>query len=341
MLTMLSNILPLPLAILATTFSATCVEAQDPWCCSGGVSPQTNCTGLNQRECEFHLPQCAWGPSKDCPPEPDPWCCSGSGGVSPQVNCTGLNQRDCEFHLPQCAWGPSKKCPRNEAIATHAGRVSATSLLGSSSSASAMTINPPSFPTSFSLVAAPDGYFTEAHMDGNAKTFSLKKTGGSQDKQAFEAIFCNATGLYTFFSAQAGMCYYQQSKTCNDLSFRNAVAFLTFAKDDTLSLLMNGISLEAVPHSLSNGTIVWSERTPTCSNESFLYVNVTLSAENALLAWSRGSSVINPLDRSCKVTNRGRTFTKFVPTSTITNEIVEAFVSRRVAAEGLNCLSGP
>ncbi len=34
----------------------------DPWCCSGG----TDCAGLNQHDCEFHLPQCAWGPT-DCP----------------------------------------------------------------------------------------------------------------------------------------------------------------------------------------------------------------------------------------------------------------------------------
>ena len=108
-------------AIFATACIATCVKAEDPSCCTGGVAPQSNCTGLDQHDCEFHLPQCAWGPSKEC--------------------------------------------------------------------------SPPSFPTSFSLVAAPYGYFTEAHMDGNTKTYAMRKIGGSQDLQAFEAIFCNATGL--------------------------------------------------------------------------------------------------------------------------------------------------
>ena len=33
-----------------------------PWCCSGGVAPQGACAGLDQHDCEFHEPQCAWGP---------------------------------------------------------------------------------------------------------------------------------------------------------------------------------------------------------------------------------------------------------------------------------------
>eukprot|EP00505_MAST-04D_sp_SCG-Rhode-Island_P001340 Stramenopile-MAST_4_protein_1340 len=252
-------------AIFATALIATCVRADDPWCCTGGVAPESN--------------------------------------------CTGLDQHDCEFHLPQCAWGPSKKCPS-------------------------------SFPTSFSLVAAPDGHFTEAHMDGNTKTFAMRKVGGSQDVHAFEAIFCNTTGLYTFSSAQVGNCYYQHSKTCDDLSFRNAVAFLAQARDDTLTLLVNGINPKSVPFSSSGGNIVWSERTPACSDEAFLYVNVTLSADNALLAWSRGSAVINQLNNTCTVTNTGRTFTKFVSSSNITSKMVETFVNGRIAVEGLDCLSG-
>ena len=38
---------------------------EDPWCCSAGVAPESDCKGLGQHDCEFHLPQCAWGP---CPP---------------------------------------------------------------------------------------------------------------------------------------------------------------------------------------------------------------------------------------------------------------------------------
>jgi hypothetical protein len=308
------------LSLAFLTFSATCVDAEDPSCCSGGVAPRSDCTGLDQHDCEFHLPQCAWGPSKECPPKPvDTWCCSG--GVAPRSDCKGLDQHDCQFHLPQCAWG-NWNCSHADGTIV-------------------IPDTPPAFPTSFSLVAAPDGYFTEAHMEGNTKTFALKKTGGSQDEHAFEAIFCNATGLYTFFSAQAGMCYYQHSKTCDDNGFRNAVAFLTFARDDTLSLLVNGIDSQSVPFSSSSGNVVWSERTPTCSNELFLDVNVTLSSDNDLLAWSKGSSVVNPLDHSCKVTNRGRTFTAFVPTSTITSKMVETFVAGRISAEGLDCMSGP
>ena len=86
--------------------------------------------------------------------------------------------------------------------------------------------------------------------------------------------------------------------------------------------------------------IVWSERTPACSDEAFLYVNVTLSADNALLAWSRGSAVINQLNNTCTVTNTGRTFTKFVSSSNITSKMVETFVNGRIAVEGLDCLSG-
>ena len=253
-------------AIFATACIATCVKAEDPSCCTGGVAPQSNCTGLDQHDCEFHLPQCAWGPSKEC--------------------------------------------------------------------------SPPSFPTSFSLVAAPYGYFTEAHMDGNTKTYAMRKIGGSQDLQAFEAIFCNATGLYTFYSAQAGNCYYQQSNSCDDPSFRNAVAFLADARDDTLILLVNGINPKSVPFSSSTGNIVWSERTPACSDEAFLYVNVTLSTDNALLAWSRGSAVINQLNNTCTVTNTGRMFTNFVSSSNITSKMVETFVNDRIVGEGLNCLSG-
>jgi hypothetical protein len=90
--------------------AAGLAAVEDPWCCSAGVAPESDCKGLDQHDCEFHVPQCAWGPSKDCPlPPPLPTCCSA--GVAPESDCKGLDQHDCEFHVPQCAWGPSKICP--------------------------------------------------------------------------------------------------------------------------------------------------------------------------------------------------------------------------------------
>ena len=135
------------------------------------------------------------------------------------------------------------------------------------------------------------------------------------------------------------MCYFQKS-ACDADGFSNSVAFLAFARDDTLSLLYHGINRDSVPDT-SGGDVVWVERTPTCSNQSFLDVNVTLAQNGNLLAWSHGSSVVNPIDHSCTVNNIGREFTKFVPTSSVINSDVETFVSKRIASEELDCLAGP
>ena len=48
--------------------AACAPPTEAPWCCSSGVAPESDCAGLDQHDCEFHLPQCAWGP---CPPAAD------------------------------------------------------------------------------------------------------------------------------------------------------------------------------------------------------------------------------------------------------------------------------
>lgn len=69
-----------------------CASAEDPSCCSGGVAPQSNCTGLDQHDCEFHLPQCAWGTSKECP--------SPSWDVSEPETRTPLGNRVSAYSPP-------------------------------------------------------------------------------------------------------------------------------------------------------------------------------------------------------------------------------------------------
>ena len=58
-------ILILLLAVLAV------VEADR--CCMSGIAPQTDCAGLSQHDCEFHLPQCAWGSCNSMKDSPSPW----------------------------------------------------------------------------------------------------------------------------------------------------------------------------------------------------------------------------------------------------------------------------
>jgi hypothetical protein len=211
-------------------------------------------------------------------------------------------------------------------------------------SALAAAVSPPAFPSSFSLAIAakPNQNATAAQLDVNTETFALQQTGGVS---FFTANFCNASGMYAYVSAPSG-CYYQRAGPfCDKDGWMNSVAFLALVHDNTLELLVSGISPKAVPVPAGprgRGEVVWMDRTPTCPNlDASRDVNVTLAANNSLLSWSRGSTLYGPpgsKPRSCTVTNDVYTITHFAPTSDgIDSAKVEAFVAERIAAEKLAC----
>ena len=35
--------------------AAGLAAVEDPWCCSAGVAPESDCKGLDQHDCEFHV----------------------------------------------------------------------------------------------------------------------------------------------------------------------------------------------------------------------------------------------------------------------------------------------
>lgn len=166
----------------------------------------------------------------------------------------------------------------------------------------------------------------------------VKTTGGLQDAKAFSAIFCNATGMFGYYSAMPGNCFYQQA-TCDRASFLELVNFVSGPTAATLGLMVNGIAPQAVPVPGSGDTTTWVDRTRVCSDQYNLDANVTLAADNTPLGWSQGATAIDPLNRSCTVSNAGAAITRFAAHASIEGAQVEAFVAKRVAAEGLYCSS--
>ena len=138
----------------------------------------------------------------------------------------------------------------------------------------------------------------------------VKTTGGLQDAKAFSAIFCNATGMFGYYSAMPGNCFYQQA-TCDRASFLELVNFVSGPTAATLGLMVNGIAPQAVPVPGSGDTTTWVDRTRVCSDQYNLDANVTLAADNTPLGWSQGATAIDPLNRSCTVSNAGAAITRF------------------------------
>ena len=165
----------------------------------------------------------------------------------------------------------------------------------------------------------------------------MQKTGGSStDANDFSANFCNATGMFAYVSFPSG-CYYQKT-SCDIHGWKdNSVPFLGLVRDETFTLLINGINQKAVPVPGPGREVVWMVRAPACSGHASRDVNVTLAADNSLLSWSHGSSIVNPIDHSCSVANWRKTITQFRPTSDLDGAKVEAFVRHRIAVEGLHC----
>lgn len=202
---------------------------------------------------------------------------------------------------------------------------------------------PPAFPPSFSLVVAARGNGTAAHLDVNTTTFAMRQTGGTAGQHSFTANFCNASGMFAYFSAQSG-CYYQRAGlagACDYDGWMNSRAFLGLVHDSTFELLVKGISLKAEAVPGPSGEVVWMDRTPTCPNlAANRDDNVTLAANDSLLGWSRGSTIYGPPGsnpRSCTVANDAYMVTRFVPSSDIDSAQVGAFVAGRIAAQQLVC----
>ena len=66
---MRSALLLIAFAACATTAAGKDGAAEaSPWRCSGGVAPQSDCAGLDQHDCEFHLPQFHLGRPPRRPP---------------------------------------------------------------------------------------------------------------------------------------------------------------------------------------------------------------------------------------------------------------------------------
>lgn len=223
----------------------------------------------------------------------------------------------------------------------HLVQLGIATLLAASESALAGASPPTAaFPSSFSLVIAPEvngSSGVPSFMDVNSSSFAMQKIGGKKDANTFTANFCNASGMFAYVSGQTG-CFYQQA-ICDPSGWRNSVAFLGLVGDMTFTLMIDGISPKAVPVPGPNSEVVWVDRIRTCSNKANRDVNVTLAADSSLLGWSRGSTVYGPpgKDRTCTVINIGRTITQFAPTSDIDGAQVEAFVRKRIASENLSC----
>jgi hypothetical protein len=201
---------------------------------------------------------------------------------------------------------------------------------------------PPAFPRQYSLkIWNPGSGGKSVNVSADMASFALMSKGAvaiAGDEKRFSAIFCNASGMFAYYSEMEGNCFYQQT-TCDASGFRDSIDFLF---DDTLTLMYQGIDPHALPEAAADGQpghVTWMVRKSTCSDQYNIDHNVTVDGDGSLVGWSKGQAVVDPLSHACSVRYQERAITDFKPVSSVTHATAEAFVNSRIVSESLYCSS--